>query len=1316
MSNSTLATTRLEGILASALEAVKSSKRLVWFLLVFRIAHAAELPPAKEPVVGNFGLVKNILIEGNKAFSKENIRSGLQGSVDFLLAAHPSAPLAEFMIKLPELAQAGYVNAGFPDAKVTARRESQNGQPMVRIDVIEGVGFINGEIKIEGAEPGVAKEIVAAMTTQTREKSGVLATQIVAQMWVVQKPKAEARAKAKLDRISSGVPASKLVFEFGSKDPAVKAANSLEKRLANVTTPPESKPEVAWKPGGPASFGAEAEKNLASRLRVHLAERGYPQYDFTCRIIRGASKQAEAVVVLRDAGPHAIIGKIQVTGNKNNKKEDIISHLGLKTGQPYRSSMFQESMLALWNCGRFVNFWVTPEQRAAKSAEIDLEIEVTELPDATPLSGVLTPEQAALLKMAQWVNTSFSSGGRDLLFSGPVKGGSVEIAMSRDGLLAGIWQKADDVMNFHIDEKGVAAAGKINGVPVRAVASLNLTGTNAKAGLVISKDDNGKFQQSIDFGAGFSSLSSPINKVEFLINPATTFLKYAEDSIKIRDGHLIWKSEKGSLIESDAVTGELIQATIMLPATADDTGNHGKVTLRFAAGASARLEQNLQERRTTLAASEQQLITIAPFLTDTALGLWFDEAEYAGSIKKAQKSLSKVISSGLVGLLASWLDTANQPKAPQRSFNIPVGSLPPGINWMAYVMAAYSGVISEIFPANSWSDKLNRELFYIVAGDTRYTATALEDVFQDPLLGPLGSFSTAQLLEKFQPDQSARFLQRAMQHSSLEDFRNDYRMILAEEGPLAKSVVLMFQAIGDMTPEQADALVGLTPDSQHQLLSEALDNLRKNRQTSLMERLGPYLDRLWTAHWQPAFRKTLARRIQQGSLPDAVLSAAVVNGEAVPRPLVAFLENHQEILGALHLVSADLSLSKKETALSAAIDLTLSHQLFFKQGGTVKQEVMTNELWKIAGILAESSQADVTEALKHKNLSREGALRILEMINVFAALSRNDEAAIKPPTDEEVTAHMKSSTALSEGGTRHVHMIRIPKNQSADDQRKLAESLRNECLGEGNFEKVWKRYSDSNDAQPMATCYSKLEPKTLHPSLDEVAFRLKTGEVSDLIVVGDLFCILCVMPPDTQGAPKDDLQARNKAARELISRKLQARLREGLNQVRANSKIEIITDPSPDLMTLPPAGKARRFEAEKGSFEPAAKMAGNPIQKMTTWGEGRWSGGEQAFFPTSDRDVVTWMLEIDEAGTYDLTLQTTRAPDYGRVQIELDGVPMGSPIDLYAPGVQPGGSSHLGAPVLTRGTHRLAFKIVGHNLWSTGTFFGIDALDVTRRQ
>ena len=101
MSNSTLATTRHGGILASALETLKSSKRLVWFFLVFRIAHAAEVPPAKEPVVGNFGLVKNILIEGNKAFSRENIRSGLQGSVDFLLVAHPSAPLAEFMIKLP---------------------------------------------------------------------------------------------------------------------------------------------------------------------------------------------------------------------------------------------------------------------------------------------------------------------------------------------------------------------------------------------------------------------------------------------------------------------------------------------------------------------------------------------------------------------------------------------------------------------------------------------------------------------------------------------------------------------------------------------------------------------------------------------------------------------------------------------------------------------------------------------------------------------------------------------------------------------------------------------------------------------------------------------------------------------------------------------------------------------------------------------------------------------------------------------------------------------------------------------------------------
>lgn len=78
-------------------------------------------------------------------------------------------------------------------------------------------------------------------------------------------------------------------------------------------------------------------------------------------------------------------------------------------------------------------------------------------------------------------------------------------------------------------------------------------------------------------------------------------------------------------------------------------------------------------------------------------------------------------------------------------------------------------------------------------------------------------------------------------------------------------------------------------------------------------------------------------------------------------------------------------------------------------------------------------------------------------------------------------------------------------------------------------------------------------------------------------------------------------------------------------------------------------------------------------------------------------DKLDLALPVKAAGKYLLSSQLTKAPDYGIVQLYLDGQKLGSPIDLYRKDVKPTGTLALGEHDLTAGEHKLTVEIVGAN-------------------
>jgi hypothetical protein len=104
-----------------------------------------------------------------------------------------------------------------------------------------------------------------------------------------------------------------------------------------------------------------------------------------------------------------------------------------------------------------------------------------------------------------------------------------------------------------------------------------------------------------------------------------------------------------------------------------------------------------------------------------------------------------------------------------------------------------------------------------------------------------------------------------------------------------------------------------------------------------------------------------------------------------------------------------------------------------------------------------------------------------------------------------------------------------------------------------------------------------------------------------------------------------------------------------------------------------------------------------------------YSGGHQFWVqPCNLNGWVDIALHVPEARPYEVVVKYTRSWDYASVQAFLDGQPLGSVVDTYAPTVEPALPITLGRPELTAGRHALRFQAVGHNPESKGYLMGID--------
>lgn len=128
---------------------------------------------------------------------------------------------------------------------------------------------------------------------------------------------------------------------------------------------------------------------------------------------------------------------------------------------------------------------------------------------------------------------------------------------------------------------------------------------------------------------------------------------------------------------------------------------------------------------------------------------------------------------------------------------------------------------------------------------------------------------------------------------------------------------------------------------------------------------------------------------------------------------------------------------------------------------------------------------------------------------------------------------------------------------------------------------------------------------------------------------------------------------------------------------------------------------------------PAREQTAVPVAQPSCCGA-TWSGGFHVLFQgQAAGDSMTLAFDVPQTGTYDVSAVLTSAPDFGLVELALNGEPLGEPFDAYEAGGVVTDRVEYGSREFTAGEHLLTLTVVGQNPASSGFYAGLDVITLT---
>jgi len=153
-------------------------------------------------------------------------------------------------------------------------------------------------------------------------------------------------------------------------------------------------------------------------------------------------------------------------------------------------------------------------------------------------------------------------------------------------------------------------------------------------------------------------------------------------------------------------------------------------------------------------------------------------------------------------------------------------------------------------------------------------------------------------------------------------------------------------------------------------------------------------------------------------------------------------------------------------------------------------------------------------------------------------------------------------------------------------------------------------------------------------------------------------------------------------------------------------------NPADLLAWIPPEPVKFPGAVEGESLLSGAKASNGTVEEqiMDIW-EGQWSNEEQLWWRGAGvGDTLTVTLPVKTAGSYELIGHFTKAADYGKAQVSVNGRKVGPELNFYSANVAPSGPMSLGRVTLPAGNVPVTITITGKDAASSGYLVGLDAL------
>jgi hypothetical protein len=603
-----------------------------------------------------------------------------------------------------------------------------------------------------------------------------------------------------------------------------------------------------WVHEKPVRFNRMIREQFSRTIARAFESQGYFHARFTYELDCDDTT-ADLVVRVQDIGVVAVVREIELVGNEQNSREEIIDFLNLHIGKRMSTAEKHRILRLLRNSARFTKQHVKVEKADARGG-VKLLITLNELPVAPRLSEPFSREDLAMLKLHQWI-TRGGGRGLDRIYQIQDENTVLDFIVSPScGIVAFIRIRSDENSDFAVSHGFVASDDHTAFYNLRENRSLVLPSGHLKlsltVGLAISDDPDPLYRINFKFGiAGQKSGDdAPTVKLKTTMDPVYFLgLSRLRDPLYAWDGDQLTVQTSWGSLKVDSTTGQLLARSF----SSDGYGG-GQVEYREGA-----FDEAVAQLQASASGFQDEYDAVRPisstvkyswsFLTILA-ALNPDVESLQNAIEpNSVAAVEKLLDLGLLSVLDEAWNSRSKSKD-RDTFSIPPSKpFSMSQDGIGRIAASLTNVI---FSQDTWPADLWRETALVFAGHREYASLQLNEVVGDDSLGPIGHLWLAELLRVLSSPAASAIAQRGLRRGDQDDFVRDAALLLTNFRGKFDAPVRVICSLAD---DEVTALGRIVSDDPEQFV-RVVQLLRQNRTDDVDGTILFALGQLWSNEWR----------------------------------------------------------------------------------------------------------------------------------------------------------------------------------------------------------------------------------------------------------------------------------------------------------------------------------------------------------------------------------------------------------------------------------------------------------------------------------